>query len=328
MRRLAKALFCSLLLCAGCGRAVAQAWVPEKGDGSISTSYNFIFFRGHFTSEGKKVPEAAARAQSAVFQVEYGVTNKLALSVSLPIVAVRYASNNPPSPFLQGLFAQTLQSVGPNFYRHGFLDDGSYHATLQDIHVNVRYNVLSRPLVITPFVTLVAPSHDYAYVGEAAPGRNLWEVQFGSSVGRTLDPFLRRAYVEAQFSFAVPEQSLNVRTTRVNIPVEFGYFLTRRIAVRGLGSWQHTYRGLRFPVDLTTPQLDLTHERLLKANYWHAGGGVSYALNHKTEISADVVTFLSGSNTHYGTGLSMRISRNFKWRNVLGLRPSLLLNNF
>jgi hypothetical protein len=328
-RRSAPALL-GLLMSAFAGHAAGQAWVPDKGEGSVSTAFNYISFKGHFTSDGDKTPEAGAKAQSVLFDLDYGITNKLALTVSVPIVAARYADTNPPSPVLLGLFNQAVRTVGAGFYGHGFLDDERYHPTLQDINLNVRYNVLSRPLVVTPFIALVVPSHDYAYVGEAAPGRNLWEFQFGTSLGRQLDPVLPNAYAHTQISFAVPQESLNVRTTRTNISLEFGYALTRKFSARGLSNWQHTFNGLHFPADLTTPELVLTHERLLKANYWHLGGGISFAVTPKTEVSADVVTFLTGSDTHYGTGLSIRITRSFKWKSLaLGhrsnssFRPSL-----
>ena len=116
---------------------------------------------------------------------------------------------------------------------------------------------------------------------------------------------------EGHVAFAIPEESLRVRTNRPNASLEAGYFLTRKLAARGFGDWQHTFNGLYFPGDLTTPELALTHERLMKANYWHLGGGVSYAITAKTEVSADVVTFLTGSDTHYGTGFSLRITRTF-----------------
>jgi hypothetical protein len=96
--------------------------------------------------------------------------------------------------------------------------------------------------------------------------------------------------------------------------VELGYFLTRKLAVRGTGNWQHTFNGSHFPEDLTTPELALTHERLLKANYWHLGGGAAYAISPKTDVSADFVTFLTGSDTHYGNGVSIGISRSFIFR--------------
>jgi hypothetical protein len=300
-----------LLLTASASSAAGQAWVPEKGEGSFSTSFNYIAFGGHFRSDGSRTAEAAAKARSLLFEVEYGLTDKLALTVSVPIVAARYADTNPPSDALRGLFNQAVQAVGPSFYGHQFLDDRFYHATLQDFHVDVRYNLVSRPLVLTPFVGIVLPSHDYAYVGEAAPGRNLKEFQFGTNVARRLDPFLRNAYLHGQISFAIPEESLHVRTNRANVALELGYFLNRKLAVRGLGDWQHTFNGLHFPADLTTAELELTHERLLKANYWHVGGGASYSITPKTDVSVDVVTFLSGSDTHYGTGVSLRITRSF-----------------
>lgn len=291
--------------------AIGQAWVPERGEGTVSTSFDYINFDGHFESDGTRTPEAASKSRSFLFDTEYGVTNRLAITASLPIVSARYASTNPTSDSLLVLFNQALQVVDQGFYTHGFLDDLHYHTTLQDFRFSARYRVVTSPIVVTPFIGSVVPSHDYAYVGESAPGRNLKELQFGADVGRRLNPFLRKGYFDAQFSFAIPEQSLNIRTTRSNVSLEAGYFLTRKLAFRGFGHWQHTFNGLHFPADLTTPEISLTHERLLKANYWHLGGGVSYSLTPKIDISADAVTFLSGSDTHYGSGVSLRVSRSF-----------------
>lgn len=301
--------------------AAGQAWVPEKGEGTVSTSFNYINFEGHFRSDGSRTPEAASKSRSFLFDVEYGVTDRLAITVSLPIVSARYASTNPPSDSLRILFDQAIQVVDEGFYNHEFLDDLQYHATIQDFRFNARYNFVSRPVVITPFVGSVLPSHDYAYVGEAAPGRNLKELQFGTDVGRRLNPFLRKGYVNGQIAFAIPEQALDIRTTRSNLALEMG-LLNRKLAFRGFGDWQHTFEGLHFPADLTTPEISLTHERLLKANYWHLGAGISYAATPKTDISADVVTFVSGSDTHYGTGLSIRIARSFTLRTFAKMSSS------
>lgn len=309
-RRLPSTFF-SLFLIAFAGTAAGQAWVPEKGEGTFSTSFNYIDFGGHFRSDGSRTPEGASRARSFLFEIEYGVTDRLAVTVSVPIVSARYAGTNPASSDLLILFNQALQSVDSGFYTHQFLDDQQYHSTVQDLHFDVRYNLVSRLVVVTPFASVTIPSHDYAFVGESAPGRNLKEFQFGTDLARTLDPFLHRAYFDGQFAFTIPERALQLRTDRMNVSLELGYLLNRRLAVRGLGQWQHTFQGLHFPADLTTPELTLTHERLLKADYWHLGGGVSYAITSKTQLSADVVTFLSGSDTHYGSGLVIGISRSF-----------------
>jgi len=302
--------FCALLL-TFTGTAAGQAWVPERGEGTFSTSLNYIAFGGHFRSDGSRTPEAASRARSLLFEVEYGVTDRLAVTMAVPVVSARYASTNPPSDVLRVLFDQAVQAVGSDFYKHPFLDDQQYHTTLQDFQFNVRYNLAFRPVVVTPFVGSVLPSHDYAYVGESAPGRNLKEVQFGTNLARRLDPFLRKGYIDGQVSFAIPEEALKIRTNRTNISVEMGYWLSRKLAVRGIGQWQHTFTGLHFPADLTTPERVLTHERLLKADYLHLGGGVSYAVTSETDISADVVTFISGSDTHYGTGLALQVAHSF-----------------
>lgn len=292
--------------------AWGQAWVPDKGEGTFSTFFNYIAFGGHFQSDGSRTPEAAARSRSYLFDLDYGVTNRVAVTVSLPVVSARYASTNPTSADLLVLFNQAIKAVDAGFYDHAFLDDRNYHTTLQDFHFDVRYNVMSGHVVVTPFIGATFPSHDYAFVGEAAPGRNLKEFRFGTDVARVLNPFLHKAYFNGQLFFTIPEQALRVRTDRTNLSLEFGYSLKRRLMVRGFGQWQHTFHGLHFPADLTTPELTLTHERLLKANYWHLGGGVSYAITPKTDLSADAVTFLSGSDTHYGSGLVLGISRSFR----------------
>ena len=291
--------------------AGGQAWVPEKGDGTFSASFDYIDFKGHFQSDGSRTPEAASKSRSFLFETEYGVTDRLALTISLPIVSARYSGNNPPSDVLRVLFEEAVQEVGDGFYKHGFLDDQHYHSTVQDFRFSARYNLLSRPLVATPFLGTVLPSHDYAFVGESAPGRNLKEFQFGTDAARRLDPLLPNAYLDGQVSFAIPEASLNVRTNRANYSVEMGYSLKRKLAVRSFAQWQHTFIGLHFPADLTTPERVLTHERLLKANYCHLGGGAAYALSARTVLSADFVTFLSGSDTHYGSGVAVGFSRSF-----------------
>lgn len=301
-----------LSIAAFCPSLTAQAWVPAKGEGTFTTTYSFVAFKGHYTTQGDKVFLGAARAQSVTFEIEYGITNKLAVTLSLPIVAVRYADTNPPIAFLRGEFAALKTSLN---YNHDFLDDGSYHGTLQDFVLNLRYRVLKKPLVLTPFIAAVIPSHSYAYVGEAAPGRNLHEFRFGVNAGRRLDPFLKNAYAHFQYSYAVAERSLGISTNRSNATMEVGYFLTKKLSVRGLADWQHTYGGLRFPIDLTTPELALTHDRLLRARYWHVGGGATYSFPRRFDISGNLITFVAGNDTHFGTGFTLSISRSFGGQN-------------
>jgi hypothetical protein len=111
-RRGMATLLSVLLLTLLVGSAAAQAWVPEKGEGSLSTSYNYISSSGHFKTDGNKVAEAAAKAQSVLFDFEYGVTDKLAVNFSIPIVAARYADTNPPIAEVSSLDVAQLKLRG------------------------------------------------------------------------------------------------------------------------------------------------------------------------------------------------------------------------
>src|SRR5215472_16377347 len=90
--------------------AAGQAWVPEKGEGTLSTSFDCINFEGHFNDDWSRTPEAASKSRSFLFDFEYGLTDRFAITVSLPIVSARYASNNPSSDDLLVLFNQAVQT--------------------------------------------------------------------------------------------------------------------------------------------------------------------------------------------------------------------------
>ena len=151
--------------------AFAQAWLPQRGEGSASIIYQYLNFAGHFDSSGDKVPMLPSLAQSALFGVGYGITDRLAVSVDVPYIATRFT----------GLEAPVTPTV---------LDNRSYHGIVQDFRIDVRYGALNGKLALAPSFTLVLPSHDYKTVGEAAQGRNLNEAILGLNIGRTLDPAL------------------------------------------------------------------------------------------------------------------------------------------
>ena len=71
-------------------------------------------------------------------------------------------------------------------------------------------------------------------------------------------------------------EGLGQRTDRMKISLEFDYLANRRFAVRGFTDWRHSFDGIGSLEDLTTPELALTHDRLLKASYWHLCGGVGF----------------------------------------------------
>src|SRR6476619_5763009 len=95
--------------------AHAQAWVPDHGEGAVSFTYQNYDVVGHFDVFGHKNNNGGTYSQSLVTELDYGVTEALALTLTLPLIASKYTG--PPVYF-----------VGGHETHPGPLDDGSYHA--------------------------------------------------------------------------------------------------------------------------------------------------------------------------------------------------------
>jgi hypothetical protein len=176
------------------GVVFAQAWVPLGGDGSVSIDYQNFDSPGHFNFLGQRIG-GGTQSHTVLFEVEYGITDRVAIAVALPYITAKYTGEGPACP---GCAA----SVG---FAVSHLDDGAYHGNVQDFRFGVRYNVLRKGLLLTPFLGGVVPSHHYENEGEAAVGRRFVEGQVGINAGRDLGPFLPRAYVQGPVFVCVRE---------------------------------------------------------------------------------------------------------------------------
>lgn len=103
----------------------------------------------HLYSDGSPIEAGEIDSHNMMLDLTYGVTDKVALNVSVPYVSARY--------------------TGPNAHPGSVLDDGAYHGTMQDFRINVRYGLNTGGTAIAPFADLIVPSHDYEYYGHAAP---------------------------------------------------------------------------------------------------------------------------------------------------------------
>ena len=188
---------------AGAATLGAQAWVPPAGEGTVSVTYQNYYVTGHFdpagrpTKNGGTTLERRRRASSNT-----AVTDTIGLSVSLPLIASKYTGSS--SYIVRGF---------PTF--PGPLDDGSYHAAVQDLRVEARRVFVAGPVAVAPFVGAMFPTHDYETVGEAVPGRHRRELQLGASVSALLDPVLPGAVRERQILVrrgGTRERSFRTRT--------------------------------------------------------------------------------------------------------------------
>jgi hypothetical protein len=279
--------------CAPLKLANGQAWVPLKGEGQVTITYENLYVRDHLDYTGKRFDAGPIRTNTVITTLEYGLTNKLALDSELTHVTSKYEGFVGPVP-------------------HGPPDTGFYHPTFQDLRIGIRYNVLaSNQLVVTPFIATVIPTHHYETRGHTAVGRDLHELQIGINLGRDLGDVIPRTYVEGRYYYAMVQNVEQFGLNRSSADWEFGYFVSPRFSARFTGAWQHTYSGVRFPLDSNIPDFHELHDRAAKSGYLRFGGGVSISLTKLFDLHADFGNTVRGSNTHGARGLSLGISWRF-----------------
>jgi hypothetical protein len=281
----------ALLLAATPAVARGQAFVPEKGDGTVSVIYQNNYAHDHYYTT-TRVDVGQIQWQSLALDLSYGLTAKVALDVSLPFIASKYTGSNPhPSN----------------------LDDGTYHSTFQDFRFAVRYNVRTRHLALTPYAGTLVPSHDYQYYAHAAPGRRLREFQIGTYVAKLLDPAIPGGFIQARVAYGFAEEVLNIEHNRSMADLEVGYFITPRLRAFALGTGQITHGGVDLPTVGRLPiELRPYHDQIDRLNYLNVGAGGSMALTDSTDLFASFLTNVANRNGHaLNRGINLGITWSF-----------------
>lgn len=277
--------------------ASAQAWVPSKGEGSVSVLFQDQFVEDHFFGRGQRVDRGEIRSKSLLADVTYGLTDRLAVTLAVPFIRTRYSGN----------FAHPTAQ-----------DDGRAHYGFQDVRFSVRYNVSQGPLTITPFVGTNMPTHNYEYFAHAAYGVRVRELEVGTYVGRVLSPALPNAFVQARYSYSFAQKIVGVDHNRSNLDIEFGYFLTRRLRVFTLGTGIKTHGGVDVPDAgwrAMPAEQGRHHDRIGRIDLLNAGGGVQFSLTRSVDVFGSYMKSLAGRNTHaLGRGITIGATWSFGGR--------------
>ena len=291
--------------------ATAQAWVPPGGSGSVSLSYQRIDNTGHFRTNGLLVERGQSLNMGLYIEGEYSLTNRLSVAAGLPYVFGKYTSANPPAPPIPYL---------PRDRCH------CWQSGWQDFGFTARYNVVHAAdgaFALTPSVSVGVPSHNYEFRGENVLGRHLKEVRIAVDAGQRLGAISPNLFLQGRYSYAFVERVIDIPNNRSNASVETTYLLLRRkLAARGFASWQRTHGGLRFgspppanlvfPGEVNTPEFLFQHDRLLRDNNFHAGGGFSYSFP-RMDVFASYTAYVSGTDTHAGGALTLGVSWPFEF---------------
>lgn len=268
----------------------AQAFTLPQGVGAVTVAWQYVDNTGHRLSDGFLRERGQSVTTSAIFELDYGFTDRLSASFGIPYVFAKYTGAMPaPS----GLPVDAC---------------GCWHSAFQDFSLTARYRLGNDTLALTPHVRYILPSHDYPYRGEAVVGRNLQETQVGASAGARLG-FLPKASVGASYSYSFVEKTTDVSIDRSLGVIDLGYALTRRLYVRAGGNWQRTHGGLRFgsvtgdpffpPGEYNTPTRFVQRDRLGRTNFWQVGGGLSYSAG-PADIFASISSYVWGRDAHDG----------------------------
>jgi hypothetical protein len=107
---------------------------------------------------------------------------------------------------------------------------------------------------------------------------------------------------------------------RTNIDAEVGYFVTPRLAVSAIGSYEKHHGGLDWdssePISQQwTDEEFLNHDALMRADQFDAGGGVAYLVNKSTSVYANYLTMVWGINGHaLNSGVIVGVNIRFRSR--------------
>ena len=292
-----------LLALATAGHAEAGGY--PAGTGSVTIAYQHIDNTGHRLSDGSLLEEGQSVSQALMCEVRYGLTARLTLAAGLPYVAARYTGAG-PTPF------QFLPVDA----------DRRWHGSLQDIAVSARYELAGDgALSVRPGVSVVVPSHAYAYRGEAVVGRRLAELQLSLAVSRVLDGITPRLSVDGSYSYAAVQKGpVAIRNDRSNATLGLGYRLTPKLDASASGHWQRTHGGLRlgsiagpllFPGEVDTAERIVEHDRLLRDDYVHLEGALTLSAG-PFDISSSYLHYLSGTDTHAGRAITIGVTWFFR----------------
>jgi hypothetical protein len=256
------------------GIAQAQAWLPSAGSGDVSLSYVDSWYTKHWLANGGTLDAGHIRAYTYALGAEYSPTDRWMFSASLPLVESEYHGARPHPTYV---------------------DDGSYHATITDLRMEAHYQWLLQPFAIAPYVAYVLPTHDYETLGHAAPGRDLDETWVGVALGKSLDHWIPRTYVDARFTYAFVQAVHGVSHDKENVEFDLGYFITHYLSVQGMWHWQQTLGGIDIPA---TNALFPYHDQLARDNHTNVGGSIAWAYSDHSSFSLSYLNGIMGRNGH------------------------------
>ena len=281
--------------------ARAQAWVDEKGSLDVGLDYNLGISSKVIDEEGIKYPQSGTTTHQLTLSGEYTPVPRLAVSVGLPFLLLKYTGNKTAYPHPGG----------------GSYDDGDMHATLTDLRAGVRYQVLEEPIALSPHLAVSIPVADYETAGNTVAGRHLKALHLGLGIGRV---FGAATYVHLLYEFSLVEKYDRTADTekygqnRSDLSFTVGHkLLDQRLDLHIDANLHETHGGVGLseifvPPVMATPDEVLYHDAILNEDILLVGGGVGYQLTSSLSLSLGARFFVTGQNTQSASVFALGVA--------------------
>jgi hypothetical protein len=277
-----------LVLAAGTAHAQVQTslGVPARGHGSVTLSIHQAEASKRVRPEafgGGLIDQGDVTLRTATLELDYGLTDRLALDVSLPYRYNRYDGATPHNP-----------AVLQDDHGEPFLDDGDFHGGWGDWGVGLRWLWRTEPFVVTPFVTAHFPATDYPIFTATARGTQQWRLDVGVNAGGRFRGALRNLTWQAGYAFMFMEKTriADGPDHRVNhslVNFQLGYAMSPQWTYSVAWRYRKAHGALRMPQDFNFPLTDdlwYHHDQLLGLEQAVVEAGVSYQLNDRYSVYA------------------------------------------
>lgn len=258
----------------------AQAWIPEQGQALISMHYAYGDIKDHLSKDYIVTDLGRVYSHAVHVDLEYGISNNVALSASAPAIVSQYVGTKPHQ--FEG------EATDDDIFRGGF----------QDFEFKVRYMSLLSPLVVTPFMSVVIPSHDYKSFGHTSVGRDLRELHVGLYLGKLATFISDNLYTEVGYDFAYVEKLDDISANRSTVDFTLGYFATPTVTVSTTMLYLNTHGGV-IPSDIKEINDAIgwhDHDRHTAAEYFNLGGSISVAVSDASSFFVSYTSTLWGKN--------------------------------
>ena len=255
----------------GMTQTLRSVGVPGRGAGSVGVTLQYVeMTERELIVVREKFGKVTSR--SAYFEFDYGLTDRMALTATLPLKSIRYAGPYPHDP-----------SLLRNDHGEILLDDGAFHTNWGDLGLSLRWLWRNRPLyALTPFVSYYTPSNDYPLYTETQAGRGQWRVDAGMNAMGSLGPPRLNMYWRAGYAYSYlekvrPTDAPSRRVNRSTLSLELGWQATPLWTTYLVVNDSRTHNGLYLPefIDPFVSDQFYHHDQLLpwEQTTWSLGAG-------------------------------------------------------